>query len=173
MELQRTVQVKLDVDDFDDGHLRETFRAFQEACQYTVDYAWNNRTYDGHIDTRKTWLHEQTYDDIKEKTGPNTGLIQKARDYAVDSLKQVISQWKEGEQATKPTYQSWFVAHDCRTVTYTNDSCTLTTVDGRVQADFVIDEKDTTPRQITFPKSGNAKRRRYTTKTVTTTYTSR
>ncbi|XGI83582.1 RNA-guided endonuclease InsQ/TnpB family protein [Halorutilales archaeon Cl-col2-1] len=146
MELRRTVQVKLDVDGSDEERLRETFRAFREACQYTVDYAWNNRTDGGHIDTRKTWLHEQTYDDIKEQTGLNTGLIQKARDYAVDSLQQVINRWKEGEQATKPTFQSWFVAYDYRTVTYTDEGCTLATVDGRVQADFVIDETGDNPQ---------------------------
>jgi IS605 OrfB family transposase len=146
MELRRTVQVKLDVDGSDEERLRDTFRAFQEACQYTVDYAWNNRTDDSHIDTRKTWLHEQTYDDIKERTGLNTGLIQKARDYAVDSLQQVISRWKEGEQATKPTFQSWFVAYDYRTITYTDEGCSLATVDGRVQADFLIDETGDNPQ---------------------------
>jgi len=151
MELWRTVQVKLNVDESDEERLRETFRAFREACQYTVDYAWNNRTDEGQVDTRKMWLHKQTYGDIKEKTGLNTGLIQKARDYAVDALEQVISRWKEGEKATKPIFESWFVAYDHRTITYTDEGCTLATTDGRVQADFVIDETGDNPQTEYLP----------------------
>jgi IS605 OrfB family transposase len=134
--------VKLNVSEKDHSKLKDTFKAFRQACQHTVDYAWHNRDENNHIKTGKTWLHENTYEKIKDKTGLNSGLIQTARNQAVDSLNQVINSWSKGEKTSKPRFKSWFIAYDDRTLTYTEDGCTLATVDDRVKAEFITSEGD-------------------------------
>jgi IS605 OrfB family transposase len=140
--IQRTARVKLNIREEDESKLKETFKAYRQACQYTVDYAWQNRDENNRIKTSKKWLHEKTYEKIKDKTGLNSGLIQTARNQAVDSLKQVINSWKRGEKASKPEFKSWFIAYDDRTLTYTENGCTLATVEDRVKAEFITSEGD-------------------------------
>ncbi len=146
MRLTRTAIVKLDIHQKHHDTLKSTFKAFQQACQLHVDHAWNNRDENDHINTTKTHLHEQIYDEVKQKTGLNTGLIQKARDYVVDSLEGVISKWKKGEKASKPRFSSWFVAYDNRTITYTDNGCSLATTNGRIKAEFILPEDDNNPQ---------------------------
>lgn len=140
--IQRTTRVKLKISEEDKTVLRDTFEAFRQACQYTVDYAWHHRDENNNIRTSKTWLHKKTYQKIKQETGLNSGLVQKARDYATDSLKQVLDQWNKGEKASKPQFNSWFIAYDDRTLTYTKKGCTLATVGDRISAEFVTSKGD-------------------------------
>jgi IS605 OrfB family transposase len=142
MEVRRTVPVKLDVTDETADLLHETIGEFLWAANYVVDAAWDGEW----AETRKSVLHEQTYDDVREQTRLHSNHVQSARDRAVDALKSVVAKWSKGEYASLPTFSTPFVEYNQRNATLNDDHATLSTVEGRVTVGFVLpDENRDTP----------------------------
>ena len=142
MEVRRTVPVKLDVTDETADLLHETIDEFLWAANYVVDAAWDGEW----AETRSSVLHEQTYHDVREQTPLHSNHVQSARDRAVDALKGVVAKWSNGEYASLPTFSTPFVEYNRRNATFDDDHATLSTVEGRVTAGFVLpDENRDTP----------------------------
>ncbi len=138
MEVRRTVPVKLEVTDSDADSLRETIQQFLGAANYVVDAA-----YDGEwVETRKSVLHDETYADIRDRTELHSNHVQSARDRAVDALKSTVAKWQRGKTASLPTFTSPFCEYNRRNATFHDDHATLSTVGGRITAEYVLPDED-------------------------------
>lgn len=148
MEVRRTVPVALDVDSDDAALLEDTVDTFLWSAQYVVDHAFEGE----YVTTSKIQLDEETYDDVREATdGFNGGLVQAARNKAAEACKSVVARWKNGKHASKPTFTSPHVVYDKRTATFHDDSVSLATTEGRIEADYILpDEDSNTPHSEYF-----------------------
>jgi len=139
MEVRRTVPVALDVDSDDSALLENTVDTFLWCAQYVVDHAFKGES----VTTSKTTLDNETYDDVREATENfNGGLVQAARNKAAEACKSAVARWKNGKKASKPTFTSPHVVYDHRTATFYDDYVSLATTDGRVEADYVLPDKN-------------------------------
>ncbi len=149
MEVRRTVPVALDVDTDDAALLEDTVDTFLWSAQYVVDHAFKGE----YVTTSKTTLDDETYADVRKKTdGFNGGLVQAARNKAAEACKSVVTRWKQGKKALRPTFTSPHVAYDHRTATFHDEYVSLATVDGRIEADYVLpdNERDTPHAEYFF-----------------------
>jgi putative transposase len=145
VELRRTAVVKLDVDD--DAHhlLQETIDRFKQAAQMVADEGWNG-TDEGHIVTSKTELHDRTYDAVREATDElNADLVCAARNRAADALDSCAEKRKDGENPSNPRFTADSVVYNLNAITYYDDYATLATVDGRIEAEYVLPDEDVPP----------------------------
>jgi len=144
MEIRRTVPVKLDVSDSAAESLFATFAEFRFAANLVVQRARND---DGYVETSKQRLHERTYSEVRDRTdGLTANLVQAARSRAADAIKGVVARWSDGEYAELPTFAADFAEYDKRSATFYDDRVSLSTVDGRVEAEYVLPpETDGTP----------------------------
>ncbi|THE63701.1 transposase [Salinadaptatus halalkaliphilus] len=145
VELRRTAVVKLDVND--DAHqlLQQTIDRFKQAAQMAADDGWNG-TEDGYIVTSKTELHDRTYDDVREATNElNADLVCAARNRAADALDSCAEKRKDGETPSKPRFSSDSVVYNLNAITYYDEYATLATVDGRIEAKYVLPDEDVPP----------------------------
>ncbi|ODR82501.1 transposase [Haladaptatus sp. W1] len=149
MEVRRTVQVKLEVTESDADLLHETIRQFRWAANYVVLNAQND---DGYVETSKGKLNSRTYDDVRRATDLHANLVQAARSRAADALKSVVAKWKRGKTASLPYFSSPFLEYDKRSATFHDDYASLSTVDGRITADYVLpdDERETPHSEYLF-----------------------
>lgn len=137
MPLRRTVRIALDVPADATASLHETVDQYRVAADHVVDAAWpDDGTDDTYVETRRTALHDQTYDAVREATDLPAQLVQSARNRAADALSGVVARWTDGQQAGKPSFTSPSVRYDARSATIRDDHATLATVDGRVRVDF-------------------------------------
>jgi len=140
MEVRRTVSVTLDVNSDDAALLEDTVDTFLWCAQYVVDHAFKGE----YVTTSKTTLDNETYDDVRDATNNfNGGLVQAARNKAAEACKSVVARWKNGKKASKPRMSSPHVVYDHRTATFHDDYVSLATVDGRIEADYVLPDEDT------------------------------
>jgi putative transposase len=140
MVARRTVRVKLD--NYDEQLLDHTGEQFIEACNHVIEQAWSDN---GNIETSKTALHEQTYDELREKLDLHSNHVQHARNKAVDALGNVLEDWSNGEKASKPQFRSTTIVYGSRTMTLYDDYVSLATIDGRIEADLVLPDGDDNP----------------------------
>jgi hypothetical protein len=63
----------LDVDSDDAALLHETVDEFLFAAQYVTDYAFQGE----YVITSKAQLQDETYDNVRDRTPLNAGLVQK------------------------------------------------------------------------------------------------
>ena len=144
MEVRRTVPVTLDVDSDDAALLEDTIDEFRWAAQYVTDHAFQGE----YVTTSKTTLNEETYDEVREETQLHSNHVQSARNKAADACKGVIERWKQGKKASKPHFTSPHVVYENRSATFYDDYVSLATVDGRIEADYVLPENPAgTPHQ--------------------------
>ncbi|WP_323676699.1 transposase [Halorubellus sp. PRR65] len=142
MEVRRTVPVKLDVADSDADRLHETISEFLWAANYVVDHAWQGE----YKTTSKAELQRETYDDVRAETRLQANLVQNARNKAADAVQSVVARWKQGDHAGKPQFSAPTLVYDKRCATFNDDHATLSTVDGRITAQYILpDESCETP----------------------------
>lgn len=138
--------VKLAVPDERCDDLRETSKRFRQAAQMVADRAFE-RDDNGYVITSKTALHELTYQQVREEThGLNADLVCAARNYAVDAVRGIVSAWQKGKYARPPTFTADTIVYNKNAVTYHCDHCTLATVNGRVNADYVLPSEGKNPQ---------------------------
>lgn len=140
-EVCRTVVVKLDVDDSDVALLHETVEEYLWACNYVVRDAWK----DGYKPTSKTKLHDRTYSDVREQTRLQANLVQSARNRAAEAIKGVVARWQNGKKASRPHFTTSSVRYDKRSATLHDDHATLSTVNGRINAEYVLPPEGDNP----------------------------
>lgn len=139
--LRRTVVVKLDVDDSDASLLHETIEEYLWAANYVVQDAWK----DDYKPTSKTKLHHRTYSEVREQTRLHANLVQSARNQAADAIKSVVSRWQNGKQASKPHFSSSSIRYNKESATFHDDYVSLSTVNGRITADYVLPPEGDNP----------------------------
>jgi len=139
MEVRRTVRVKLDMDSDDAALLHDTVDGFLFAANYVVDHAWGGDK----ITTSKAQLQRETYDDVREQTPLNAGLVQNARNKAADALSGVVARWSNGRDAGKPQFLKPTVWYDHRTATFYGDHVSLATTEERVEVEYVLPDDET------------------------------
>ena len=139
MEVRRTVPVKLDVAESDVDLLHETIQQFQWAANYVVQNAQND---DGYVETSKGKLNSRTYDDVRSETDLHANLVQAARSRAAEALKSVVAKWKSEKYASLPRFTSLFLEYDKRSASFHDDHVSLSTVGGRITAEYVLPDED-------------------------------
>ncbi len=140
-EIRRTVVVKLDVDDSDATLLHETVEEYLWACNYVVRDAWQ----DDYKLTSKTKLHERTYSAVRGETRLQANLVQSARNKAAEAIRGVVARWKNGKKASQPHFTTPSVRYDKRSATFHDDYVSLSTVNGRVEAEYVLPPEGENP----------------------------
>lgn len=136
MTVIRNVQIKLEVAPEDRIHIDETFEQFRIAAQFVSDYGWASDP-SGIIEGRHD-LHDATYDEVRRKTDLTANHVQAARNLAADALEHSKNRLFNGRKANKPVFRGSVIVFDGRTVSYRDNHCTLSTVNGRISAEFVL-----------------------------------
>jgi IS605 OrfB family transposase len=141
-EVRRTVVVKLDVDDSDAAPLHETADEFLQAANHVVRDAWQEEK----IPTAKQELHDRTYSDVREQTRLQANLVQAARNKAAEAIKGVLARWRQDKRASQPHFTTFSVRYDKRSATFHDDHVSLSTVNGRVEAEYVLPPEGENPQ---------------------------
>jgi len=147
--IRRTVCVKLDLDASAIETLRETIDQYQWAANYVVEDAWSDSVEEPETVSR-TDLHDRTYECVRRRTSLQASQVQLARNRAAEALKTVVEHRSQGRTAGKPRFTSEFLDFNDRSITIRTDHATLSSVDGRVHADFIIPENPDTPHHHYF-----------------------
>jgi len=120
---------------------------FLWAANYVTRHAFEGE----YVTTSKTTLHDDTYEDVRDETRLHSNHVQAARNKAAEASKSVVEQWKQGKKASMPHFTSPHVVYDHRTATFHDEYVSLATVDGRIEADYVLpDENSDTPHAEYF-----------------------
>ena len=120
--------------DSDADLLHETISEFLWAANYVVDHAWHGE----YKTTSKAELQRETYADVRAETRLQANLVQNARNKAADAVQSVVARWKQGDYASKPHFTAPTLVYDKRCATFNDDHATLSTVEGRITADYVL-----------------------------------
>ena len=135
MEVKRTVPVKLDVPDERGDDLHTTIEQFNDAANYTVQ---NGRNDDGYLILNKSKIHDRVYYDLRDRTDLPSNLCIRAYSKAVEAMKSTVADWKKGNSRPLPRFNEPSAVYDKRTLTIRDRSATLSTVNGRVEAEYVL-----------------------------------
>lgn len=137
--MKRTVQIKLSFEDRE--FLDQTVKQFKEACQVTVNEGWNSnglKTYN------RNKLHHMVYERLRERTDLQANLVVRAIARGAEAIKGCVERLKNGLKVSKPNFTSDSIAYDKRTLTVKLDEnkCTISTINGRIDGDFVLPEDE-------------------------------
>ena len=144
-EVTRTVRVRLDVPDDRKSDLHATNDKFQYCTNRTADWAW--RYPEENCVTSKSEAEDAIYDELREETDYlHANLVQKAIKRATDDIDNCVDRLTDGENTSKPHYDTFSIVYDKRAATYYRDKVSLATVNGRVECEYDLsDDPDGTP----------------------------
>ena len=144
-DVTRTVRVRLDVPDDRKSDLHATNDKFQYCANRTADWAW--RYPEENCVTSKSEAEAAIYDGLRHETdGLNANLVQKAIKRATDDIGNCVDRLADGENTSKPQYDTFSIVYDKRAATYYRDKVSLATVNGRVECEYDLpDNPDGTP----------------------------
>ena len=138
-EVTRTVRVRLNVPDDRKSDLHATNTKFQYCANRTADWAW--RYPDKNCVTSKTEAEAAIYDDLREETDYlHANLVQKAIKRATEDIGNCVDRLADGENTSKPEYNTFSIVYDKRAATYHRDKVSLATVNGRVECEYDLPE---------------------------------
>ena len=142
MEVRRTVPVKLIVADSDRDALLETINQYKHCANETSDHCWDDNDYKK---TAKYAVKDELYHDLKPDHDLTANLVQQAIFQAVEAVKSGVERLEKSEQTSQPEFTADTARYDKRAATFHTDHVSLSTVDGRIEADYVLpaDETDT------------------------------
>ena len=83
----------------------------------------------------------------------DANLVQSARNRAAEAIKGVVARWKRGKKASKPRFTTPSVRYDKRSATFHDGSVSLSTVNGRIEAEYVLPPEGDNP-QTTYLRDG-------------------
>ncbi|WP_425461926.1 RNA-guided endonuclease InsQ/TnpB family protein [Natronosalvus hydrolyticus] len=142
---RRTVPIKLDVPSDRKADIHHTKNQFLDCANQTSNWAWR---YDDYCITSKAKAEKALYDDLKAEHDLTANLVQKGIRRAIEAVDAGVEKLKKGEKTSQPVFESWSVVYDKRSATFNTDHATLSTVNGRVKADYVLPpegEREETP----------------------------
>lgn len=126
MNVQRTVKLKLSVQEADKGSITETIERFNEAANYCAKWGFDHRT------AGKRQVHNATYYEIREITGLPASLTTSARDVACEALRAL-------KRAKLPEFRpNVAIRYNKRVLNLKlgQGRASIATVNGRVKATF-------------------------------------
>jgi len=86
------------------------------------------------------------YDRLRTETELTANLVQKGIRRAIEATKSGVSRLKKGDNTSQPHFDAWSVVYDKRSATFHRDHVSLSTVNGRVECDYVLpDDPEGTP----------------------------
>jgi putative transposase len=141
----RTVRVRLNVPDDRKSDLHATNQKFQYCANRTSDWAW--RYPDEDCVTSKNEAENAIYDNLRKETDYlHANLVQKAIKRATDDISNCVGRLADGENTSKPEYDTFSIVYDKRAATYYRDKVSLATVNGRVECEYDLpDNPEDTP----------------------------
>jgi IS605 OrfB family transposase len=144
-EVTRTVRVRLDMPDDRKRDLHATNDKFQYCANRTADWAW--RYPDEDCVTSKSEAEAAIYDELRHDTdGLHANLVQKAIKRATDDIANCVARLADGENTSKPHYDTFSIVYDKRAATYYRNKVSLATVNGRVECEYDLpSDPDGTP----------------------------
>lgn len=135
--ITKTCKIKLNIPEERKQDILETFRQYNFALNFAIEQAWKP----GRKIINKSRLHKLTYYPLKEKTNLPANFICSARNKACDVIRRNIIRWHNHKKASKPIFKPFSaIQFDKRTLSLKNRSCTFSTVNGRVKADYFVGE---------------------------------
>jgi IS605 OrfB family transposase len=76
----------------------------------------------------------------------HANLVQKGIRRAIEAIKSGVARLKKGEKTSQPHFDAWSVIYDKRSATFHRDHVSLSTLNGRVECDYVLpDDPEGTP----------------------------
>jgi IS605 OrfB family transposase len=143
MEVIRTVKVKLDVPDERCEDLHQTKNQFLHCANTTAAWAW--RYPNDYCITSKQKAEKALYEQLRNETELTANLVQKGIRRAIEATKSGVARLKNGDNTSQPHFDAWSIVYDKRSATFYRDRVSLSTVNGRVECDYVIpdDPKET------------------------------
>ncbi|MFC6758105.1 MULTISPECIES: RNA-guided endonuclease InsQ/TnpB family protein [Haloarcula] len=140
----RTVKVKLDVPDERCDDLHQTKNQFLHCANTTAAWAWRHPN--DYCITSKQKAERALYDQLRNETELTANLVQKGIRRAIEATKSGVARLKKGDTTSQPHFDAWSVVYDKRSATFHRDYVSLSTVNGRVECDYVLpDESEGTP----------------------------
>ncbi|MFC7044784.1 RNA-guided endonuclease InsQ/TnpB family protein [Halobacteriaceae archaeon GCM10025711] len=144
MEVQRTVKVKLDVPQDMESALFETVDQFLHCANRTSAWAWSDDPRDSNpVGVRSA--NEALYYPLREETDLHANLVQQGIKQAIGAVRSGITRRQKGQVTSQPTFESKSVVYDKRAATFHRDHVSLSTVEGRVECDYVLPSSKNTP----------------------------
>jgi len=96
--------------------------------------------------TSKQKAENALYDQLRNETELTANLVQKGIRRAIEATKSGVARLKKQERTSQPHFDAWSVVYDKRSATFHRDHVSLSTVNGRVECDYVIpDDPEETP----------------------------
>jgi IS605 OrfB family transposase len=148
VEATRTVRIPLIIPDDRRDDLHQTHLKYQHCQNQTVEYCWPIKPKQpDDLITDKGEAEAVLYDQLREDTdGLHANLVQKAIKDATSAVGAAKSNWESGDRVSKPDFDdaddpSWSMTYDKRAATYHRYKVSLATVNGRVQARYVLPRK--------------------------------
>lgn len=152
----RTVRIPLEVSNEDAFSLHATHPFYQYCQNRAVNHCWPTRPkHPDDLLTDKKEIEDALYGDLRQETnGLHSNLVQKAIKDAVDAISSCKTHWEQGDRISKPEFDpipsedGYARTYDKRAATYHRHKVSLATVDGRIEARYVLPEElDGTPYQ--------------------------
>jgi putative transposase len=138
--LRRTAITRPILTDEQQELLDATIHEWKVACNISSRIGWE------HGETRRTYLQDLAYDELREETRLGSQHVILATHQAAAALSGVekVEDLNEGYNTSRPTFTSNTVTYDTRTMTLFDDgSVSLSTIDGRIRCDLNLpDEPD-------------------------------
>ncbi|MFC6993915.1 RNA-guided endonuclease InsQ/TnpB family protein [Haladaptatus sp. GCM10025707] len=144
MEVIRTVKVKLDVPNERCDDLHQTKTQFLHCANTTAEWAWRHPN--DYCVTSKQKAEKALYERLRNETELTANLVQKGIRRAIEATKSGVARLKKGDNTSQPYFDAWSVVYDKRSATFHRDHVSLSTVNGRVECDYVLpDDAEGTP----------------------------
>jgi IS605 OrfB family transposase len=140
----RTVKVKLDVSTERCDDLHQTKDQFLHCANTTAEWAWRHPH--DYCVTSKQKAEQALYEQLRNETALTANLVQKGIRRAIEATKSGVARLKKGDNTSQPHFDAWSVVYDKRSATFHRDHVSLSTVNGRVECDYVLpDDSEGTP----------------------------
>ena len=144
MEYRRTAVIKLDTPEGADNHFRETVEQFKYCANTASEWCWHGD--DGYHVTSKAKAERGLYDQLRQDTELTANLVQKGIRQAVEAVSSGVEQLKNDQETSRPTFTADTAVYDKRSATFHRDHVSLSTVEGRVECDYILpDDTDLPP----------------------------
>lgn len=143
MEYRRTAVIKLDTPEGADPHLRETVEQFKHCANTASEWCWHGD--DGYHVTSKAKAEQALYDQLRDETDLTANLVQKGIRRAVEAVKSGVERLKRGENTSRPHFSADSAVYDKRSATFHRDYVSLSTVDGRIECDYILPDNSENP----------------------------
>ena len=144
MEVRRTAPVKLIVPDECRDDLHKSARQFLYCANRAAEFCWSDHSYTECV-TANTTARDVLYDELREETDLTANLVQEAIRRAVQAVTGCVERWKQGKRVSQPEFTSWSMLYDKRSVTFSHNKVSLSTINGRVECEFELPSDSPTP----------------------------